>query len=141
MDTGIDGDHPDLNEIIDDSSSRDFTGGSPAEVQEVIDDNGHGTHVAGIIGAIGDNSKYIAGTCWDVELVSLKVFDSNGKGYASYLMDAIEYVIEYTDIQILNFSGCWTGLPDEEYNNTLWYNPETDYILSSKISEFGNLFV
>ena len=140
LDTGIDGDHPDLNEIIDDSSSRDFTGGSPAEVQEVIDDNGHGTHVAGIIGAIGDNKQYIAGTCWDVELVSLKVYDSNGDGYASHLIDAINYARDFTDIQILNFSGVFTETMKDS-NGNYWLTPNDIFPLQNAIESFGGLFV
>ena len=140
LDTGIDGYHPDLEDIIDVSSSRNFTDGSADYVNTVIDDNGHGTHVAGIIGAIGDNGKYIAGTCWDVKLVSLKVFDSNGKGYASHLISAIEYVIEDTDIQILNFSGGFSGTETDSIGN-YWLQTEDIPPLKDAIERFDGLFV
>lgn len=66
MDTGIDGSHPDLQSSIVNSLCRDFTNGGEDEVDELIDPSGHGTHVAGIIGAIGKNGRGIAGVNWNV---------------------------------------------------------------------------
>ena len=53
----------------------------------------------------------------------LKVLDSNGKGYASHLISAIEYVIENTDIQILNFSGGFSGTGKDSIGN-YWLETE-----------------
>ena len=44
------------------------------------DDNGHGTHVAGTIGAVTDNRLGIAGVMWDVEILPVKVLDRTGYG-------------------------------------------------------------
>lgn len=51
--------------------------GSPA------DDNGHGTHVAGIVGAVGNNGRGLAGVAWRVQLMSLKFLNSRGIGVSS----------------------------------------------------------
>jgi probable HAF family extracellular repeat protein len=55
------------------------------------DDYGHGTHVAGIIGALGDNGVGICGVAWHVQLMACKFLDSNGEGFYSDAIAAIEY--------------------------------------------------
>jgi subtilisin family serine protease len=59
-----------------------------------MDDNGHGTHCAGIIGAEGDNSLGIAGINWKVEIMPLKFISSNGSGTTKDAIEAINYVID-----------------------------------------------
>ncbi|MDR1690291.1 MAG: S8 family serine peptidase [Candidatus Methanoplasma sp.] len=107
MDTGIDGTHPDLTNRINRSMSRDFVSGSAVAVDDPVDPHGHGTHVAGIIGAQGNNGIGIAGTCWDVTLVSLRVFDSSGRSTDSTIISAINYA-SVQGIPILNHSGAST---------------------------------
>ncbi|MCY3022213.1 MAG: S8 family serine peptidase [Planctomycetota bacterium] len=58
---------------------------------DVRDDNGHGTHVSGIIGAVGNNGKGVAGIAWRVQLMTCKAFDSNGAGSISTIVKAIDY--------------------------------------------------
>lgn len=58
------------------------------------DDNGHGTHVAGIAGAIGNNSKGIAGVAWEVQLMAVKALNSDGKGSTSNIVKGIDYAVE-----------------------------------------------
>ncbi len=60
-------------------------GGNPA------DDIGHGTHVAGIIGAVGNNGLGIVGVAWKIRLMSLKFLDSTGEGPTSAAIDCIDY--------------------------------------------------
>jgi subtilisin family serine protease len=55
------------------------------------DDYGHGTHVAGIIGAVGNNGVGIAGICWQVQLMALKFIDSNGSGSISDAVTCMDY--------------------------------------------------
>ena len=106
MDTGIDGDHSDLTNRINVSLCRDFTSGEEVVTGTPDDPHGHGTHVAGIIGAEADNGIGVSGVCWDVQLVSLRVFDKRGYGYSSSVVKAINFANEQ-NIPILNLSGRW----------------------------------
>ena len=128
IDTGIDSAHPDLADRISDTLSRDFTTGSTIATPSPTDPNGHGTHVAGIIGAHGDNDRGVCGVCWNVELVSLRVFDDSGQGYSSYALAAIDYATA-NNIPILNLSG-WSSS-----------NPRYDVPLNSVIANYHGLLV
>jgi outer membrane protein assembly factor BamB/septal ring-binding cell division protein DamX len=55
------------------------------------DDAGHGTHVSGIMGAVGNNDKGVAGVAWQVQLMELKFIDSSGNGATSAELPCIEY--------------------------------------------------
>jgi subtilisin family serine protease len=85
IDTGIDSEHPDLN--VDKKRSRSFI----EENTSFKDDNGHGTHIAGIIGALNNNFG-ILGVASGASLVSLKVLDANGDGKLSALLNALTYL-------------------------------------------------
>ncbi len=54
-------------------------------------DHFHGTHCAGIIGAVANNGVGIAGVAWKVQLMAVKTFDSNGRSYVSDNIEGIEY--------------------------------------------------
>ncbi|MDI9633253.1 MAG: S8 family serine peptidase, partial [Methanolinea sp.] len=106
-DTGIDYTHPDLsrniwanpgeipgnfadddgNGFVDDTIGWDFFG----DTNDPMDQNGHGTACAGVIGAVGNNKLGIAGVLWDVKLVPLRVIGPEGYGYESDAIDAILY--------------------------------------------------
>ncbi|WP_322798287.1 S8 family serine peptidase [Thermoflexus sp.] len=90
IDTGVDYTHPDL------SSSRiwlgyDFVNNDP----DPMDDEGHGTHVAGIAGANTNNSVGIAGVCWHCDLLAVKVLDQEGSGYDTDVADGIRYAVDW----------------------------------------------
>lgn len=85
IDTGIDFDHPDLN--VDASRSRSYISGSTS----ADDENGHGTHVAGIIGA-RNNTFGVLGVASEATLVALKVLDEDGEGTLSAIVLALSYV-------------------------------------------------
>ena len=106
VDSGIDGQHPELRNKINVSLSRDYVPDqdlTPNSIDDVIDEYGHGTHVAGIIGAATNNLEGISGTCFNVELVSLRVCDSNGIGHVSRYYQAIDQA-KNSNIPILNMS-------------------------------------
>jgi subtilisin len=86
LDTGIDMDHPDLN--VDASRSQSFITGKTAE-----DENGHGTHVAGIIGA-KNNTIGVTGIASGATLVALRVLDDEGEGKLSALVQAVSHVYQ-----------------------------------------------
>lgn len=58
-----------------------------------MDDNGHGTHCAGIIGAEGDNRDGIAGINWHVQIMPLKFLSASGRGSLRSAIECINYVI------------------------------------------------
>jgi len=85
IDTGIDFDHPDLT--VDANRSRSFING----VTSADDENGHGTHVAGIIGA-KNNTIGVLGVASGATLVSLRVLNAEGVGTLSSIIQALAYV-------------------------------------------------
>lgn len=85
LDTGIDFDHPDLT--VDIARSRSFLGGSTT----ADDENGHGTHVAGIIGG-KNNTIGVLGVASGATLISCRILDKDGKGTLSSTIQALAYV-------------------------------------------------
>lgn len=72
----------------------DVHGFSAVGDDDPMDQNGHGTHCAGIIGAEGDNDEGIAGINWKVQIMPLKFMDANGSGTTADAIKAINYVID-----------------------------------------------
>ncbi len=103
IDTGIQASHPDLQNRVNTNLSRDFSLASPYIPTTVNDNSGHGTHVAGIIGAQGNNTIGISGVCQNIQLVSLRINPRNDETFASQLILAIDYATE-KNIRILNNS-------------------------------------
>lgn len=121
VDSGIDTDHPDLaeqlwvnpgetpgdgidndgNGFIDDIHGWRFL--STGQSNDVEDDLGHGTHVAGIAGARGNNGAGIAGMCWGCRLMILKMLDYRNSGRYSDLADSIVYAVD-NGARIINLS-------------------------------------
>jgi thermitase len=119
LDTGIDLTHPDLaaniytnpgeiagngidddhNGFIDDVHGWNFFGNN----NNAQDDNDHGTHVAGIIGAIGNNGVGIAGVNWSVSLLPVKFLGPDGSGFLSGAIEAINYAT-IMKAQVINMS-------------------------------------
>ncbi|MBQ2825249.1 MAG: S8 family serine peptidase [Clostridia bacterium] len=114
IDSGIDGDHVDLVNRVNSTLSYDFTGGN----SPLTDTYGHGTKIAGVIGAQSNNSVGVTGTCWNVSLVSLKAGGINNKGEYEISLDELKSVIDYAtgnNIPILNFS--YFG--EDDFHNAL----------------------
>jgi subtilisin family serine protease len=93
IDSGVDTQHEDLaanlwrnpgevrngvdddgNGYVDDLYGIDCVGGAG----DPIDDNGHGTHVAGTIAAVGNNGRGVTGVAWRAQIMALKVLDADG---------------------------------------------------------------
>lgn len=97
----------DKNGVIDDLhgfNAPDWSG-------DPRDDNGHGTHVAGTIGARGNNGFGLAGVAWNVKLMALKFLTADGGGATSDAIACIEYAVK-NGARIINAS--WGG-PDYSY--------------------------
>lgn len=85
IDTGIDRDHPDLN--VDQTNGATFV----LRTTTPEDDNGHGTHCAGIVAAI-DNSIGVVGVAAGATVVPVKVLDKRGSGAYSQIIAGVDYV-------------------------------------------------
>jgi subtilisin family serine protease len=110
LDSGVDYLHPDLaanmwvnsSETPGDTVDNDGNGyvddiygiNCIIDTGDPLDDNGHGSHCSGTIGAVGNNSLGVAGVNWTVRIMGLKFLDQYGSGWNSDAMKGIEYVID-----------------------------------------------
>jgi subtilisin family serine protease len=133
IDTGVDYTHPDLapniwtnpgescagcpndgldndgNGYVDDVHGWDFVN----DDNQPLDDHGHGTHVAGTIGATGDNGTGVAGVNWNVQIMPLKFIAANGEGTAD---DAVRAILYATKMGAVVSNNSWGG---EEFSQAL----------------------
>ncbi|WP_181438525.1 S8 family serine peptidase [Paenibacillus sambharensis] len=87
IDTGVDLSHPDLKDNLVEGTNLVTKGKPPA------DDNGHGTLVAGVLAAVGNNAKGTTGVLWKAKLMPVKALDSKGQGEEDRLGEAILYAV------------------------------------------------
>lgn len=110
IDTGVDYTHPDLaanmwrnpgeipdngidddnNGFVDDVHGWDFANNDNLP----MDDNGHGTHVAGTIAAVGNNGQGIVGVAWNARIMALKFLSQDGNGFTSDAIDSLLYAVD-----------------------------------------------
>lgn len=123
IDTGVDYTHPDLaanmwineaefngtagvdddgNGYVDDIYGYDCCNNDP----DPLDDEGHGSHVSGTIGAVGNNGVGVTGVCWNVRIMAVKFLNETGSGSTS---DAIESVQYATLMGAQVMSNSWGG--------------------------------
>jgi len=103
VDTGIDKTHPDLAAHI--AGGVNFVQKStrkPPDPDDWNDDNGHGTHVAGIIGAI-DNDIGVVGVAPDCRLYAVKVLNAQGSGYVSWIISGLNWCVN-NGVNVANMS-------------------------------------
>ncbi len=120
LDTGVNYSHVDLNQslwqnpgeifgngidddgngIVDDVFGMSCIGGNISA--DTMDDVGHGSHCAGIIGAAGNNRSFISGVAWKAKIMSLKAFDFDG-GTTIDMVTCLEYA-ERLGVKIVNCS-------------------------------------
>jgi subtilisin family serine protease len=128
LDTGVDYTHPDLaaniwineaelngvegfdddgNGYVDDIRGWDFH----HNTNTPLDDNMHGTHVAGIVGAVGGNGIGVAGAAWNVKLMPIKVFQASGIGDLSTIATGIDYAVNNgATVLNMSFGGGFTSI-------------------------------
>ena len=96
MDSGIDYNHPDLDDNY--AGGYDFVN----DDSDPMDDEGHGTHCAGIVAA-EDNDIGGVGVAPDAELYALKIMDSNGDAYVSDIITGLEWAVN-NELDIVSLS-------------------------------------
>lgn len=96
LDTGVDLTHPDLQGKV--VASVNFSDSTTAS-----DVNGHGTHVAGIIGAATNNGQGIAGMGYNTSVMNVKVMGDNGTGGDSWIAQGIVWSADH-GAQVINMS-------------------------------------
>ncbi len=122
VDTGVDYTHPDLaaniwknpgeipnngidddrNGYVDDVNGWNFA----SKNNNPYDDNGHGTHCAGTIAAVGNNGIGVTGVCWNAKIMPLKFLTASGNGYVS---DAISAILYANRMGVPVISNSWGG--------------------------------
>ena len=94
----------DGNGYVDDIHGIDCVSGSG----DPADDNGHGTHVAGTVGAVGNNARGVSGVAWHTQIMALKVLDSTGGGWYSDAVECIDYALAMkargVNVRVMNAS-------------------------------------
>jgi subtilisin family serine protease len=128
IDSGFDYTHPDLaanawrnpgevpgdgldndgNGFVDDVHGWDFAN----DDADPMDDDGHGTHVAGTIGAVGDNGVGVTGVSWQVSIMGLKFLDAEGSGSISDAIAAISYATRMRrefGVNVVATNNSWGG--------------------------------
>lgn len=152
LDTGLEYEHPDIvdnlwsnaaeipvnandddgNGFIDDTSGWDFVGDDP----DPRDANGHGTHVAGILGAEGNNGIGVAGVNWEVAIMLLRVCEASGSCDSASIVEAIAYAGDMgADVANMSFSG---GAFSQAQKDALDAAPGTLFVASAGNSGTNN---
>ena len=83
-----------------------------------MDLNGHGTHVAGIIGAVGNNATGGTGVCWQANIMAVRVLDASGSGSTSSIISGIGYAVN-NGAKIINMSLGGTGPFDQAFSDAI----------------------
>jgi subtilisin family serine protease/subtilase family serine protease len=106
-----------------------------------IDDQGHGTHVAGTIGAVGNNNLGVVGVAWNVKLVACKMLDANGEGTIESAVQCLEYArtLKQRGVNIVATNNSYGGmaLPSQTLNDALDAQRAADILF---IAAAGNTF-
>lgn len=129
LDTGVDYNHPDLAANVTkgyDFSTCDDTSEESANLQpgeclnpkqpdaDPMDTMGHGTHVAGTIGAIGNNNVGVTGVSWNVNILAVKVLGEGGGGELADILEGIQFAADNgakvlnMSLGVHNFTNCTT---------------------------------
>jgi subtilisin family serine protease len=152
LDTGVAMDHPDLapnvwanpgevpdnaadddgNGFVDDVHGWDFAG----DDEDATDEHGHGTHVAGIIGARGNNDSAplgptdVTGVAWHVSIMPVRVLDATGFGSVSDIVAGIEYAAQ-NGARIVNMSLGRAGTPSQAEQDAIAAAPDVLFVVAA----------
>ena len=143
LDTGINYTHQDLTANMWDGSSSGF----PNHGYDFVDsDNNpmptgggedHGTHIAGIIGAVGNNSSGVTGVCWQANIMSVRVLGANGTGSTSGIIQGIEFASD-KGAKIINMSLGGESASDTLFSDAITYARVRDVVVVVAAGNGGN---
>jgi thermitase len=129
LDSGIDLDHPDLKDKI--VASANFT------TSDTLDDKmGHGSHVAGIAAASSNNNSGVAGLACNCSLMSVKVLDDDGKGYASWVAEGVRWATDH-GANVINMS-IVMDTPSRQLENAIDYAWEHGVVIVAAAGNDGS---
>jgi subtilisin family serine protease/subtilisin-like proprotein convertase family protein len=154
VDTGVDYTHPDLaaniwtnageiagnnldddgNGFVDDIRGWDFG----LNDNDPIDEDGHGTHVAGIAGAVGNNGIGVAGVNWNVRIMPVKIFGDASQTLTAFVSAAIEglqYAVDNGAFVSNHSYNTGTGGPIQAYSDMIDYAEANGHVF---VSSAGN---
>ncbi|MQY61042.1 S8 family serine peptidase [bacterium] len=134
LDTGVDLDHPDLNDKIY-SSGYDFIN----DDSDATDDNAHGTHVAGIAAAETHNNEGIAGVAWNCKILPVKILNDLGEGSYSEIIDGIIWAAD-NGADVMNFS-LGGDFPSTSLENALKYAYDMDIVIVAAAGNEGGAVI
>jgi len=138
IDTGIQASHPDLAGRVDIALSRDFSKPYPYTVTSVTDSDKHGTAVAGVIAAQGDNGIGISGVCWDgVQVVSLKTGNYNYNSIEEYWESLTSQLI----LAVSHAAAEGISILNHSYGQDFTGSADQLYAVETAIAGYSGLFV
>jgi thermitase len=93
-----------------------------------MDLKGHGTHVAGIVGATGNNSLGTTGVCWKASIMAVRVLDAMGQGYTSTIIQGIDFAVT-NGAKVINMSLGGGGLGDQAFSDVITAAQTSDVVV------------
>ena len=111
IDTGIDYTHPDLAANVWTGTDGSHGYNAITHTSDPKDDNGHGTHVAGTIGGVGNNGSGVVGINWQVKIMACKFLDATGSGYTTDAIECLSYFRnqKVAGVNIIATNNSWGG--------------------------------
>jgi subtilisin family serine protease len=130
IDSGVDPGQPDLQgALVGGADFADSTGST-------ADQYGHGTMVAGVIAARGNNGQGVAGACWACLIMPIKVLDANGTGTATSIADGIRWAADH-GANVINMSFVLSG-PDPDVEAAIAHAHEQGVIVIAAAGNAGS---
>lgn len=140
IDTGVNYNHQDLAANMWNGGSTypnhgyNFT--SEGATNDPMDLNGHGTHVTGIIGAVGNNALGSTGVCWKANIMAVRVMDATGHGTTANIISGINFAVT-NGAKVINMSLSGGSAFDQLYSDAITNAQSSDVVVVTAASNDG----